>query len=91
MVVNHVEDDLDSGGMQMPHHLAEFCDCAARAARGVTRIGRKVSERVVAPVVSPAAPDEKMLVDMIMHREQLDRGDAQLAEVPDGGQRGNPA
>jgi hypothetical protein len=46
-------------------------------------IGGKERERVVAPVVGQAAPGQSGLVEMLINRQQLDRGDANPAEMID--------
>jgi hypothetical protein len=41
----------------------------------------EVADRVVAPVVGQAAVDQEPLGDVLVHRQQLDRGDAEVAQV----------
>ena len=44
---------------------------------------REEADRVVAPVVRQALVDQVGVVDELVHRHQLDRGDAELGEVLD--------
>ena len=69
VVVNDVENDFDPGRVQLAHHLPKLWHRAGRSARGITRIRRQVTERVVAPVVRAATRYEEMFVDMIVHRK----------------------
>ena len=56
--------------------------CSPRGAgRGVERVRREVADRRVAPVVREAAVVEEALVGDVVDRQQLDRGDAEVAEV----------
>ena len=50
---------------------------AASAARGVLVVRREEADRVVAPVVAQAALDQVRVVHELVHRQQLDRGDAE--------------
>src|ERR1700737_4728804 len=51
VVVDHVEDDLEAGGVQGPDHGLELPNLAAAAAAGgVARLGGEVRHRVVAPI-----------------------------------------
>ena len=71
--------------MERPHHRLEFGDRALGSGRSVPRIRREKPERVIAPVVYAALLDEEVFVDVIMYREEFDRGDAELAQVFDRG------
>ena len=62
----------------------EFGDLLAhRAAAGVFRFRRKKADRVVAPVIRQAAIDQNLVVDVRVHRQQLDRRDAQIFQIID--------
>ena len=75
VVVDHVEQHLDPGLMQFPHHLAEL---GQRIAPAIARLGRKKADRVVAPVILQAPRHQKTVIEKRLHRQQLDRGDAKL-------------
>ena len=77
VVVDHVEDDLDAGRVQRLHHALELALRPGAAVGGVARLGREEAERVVAPVVAQALLDQAVVVDEGVHRQQLDRGDAE--------------
>ena len=84
VVVDDVEDDLDAGAVQRLHHALELADLlAARAASRVGRVRREVADRRVAPVVRQPALGEEVLVDDVVDRQQLDRGDAESMQVLD--------
>ena len=53
--------------------------------RGVALVGGEVPDAVVAPVVDEALLHEERLVDVLVDREQLHRGDAQALQVLDEG------
>ena len=84
VVVDHVEDDLEAGLVQRLHHLLEFGDGGAGALVGrVVGVRREVGDRVVAPVVAQSLVGQVLVVHKVMHRHQLDGGDAQALQVPD--------
>jgi hypothetical protein len=57
-------------------HGAELV-ARGRAPAGVARLGAEEADRVVAPVVAQARADQPLLVEVLLHRQQADRGDAQ--------------
>ena len=84
VVVDHVEDDLDAGGVQRAdHHLELVHGSGRRCATPRSGVRARSSERVVAPVVRQALLDQVPVVGVVVHRQQLDGGDAQLLEVLD--------
>jgi len=72
--------NLDTDALTVP---LEVFDRSIEAAGGVTRIGCEEADRIVAPVIGAAARDEKLFINVIMNRKQLDRRDAEVAEMPD--------
>src|ERR1044072_5681920 len=54
---------------------------AAAGGRRVARVGGEVADGVVAPVVGQSPGGEEGLGHAVVHRQQLDRGDAQLGLV----------
>ncbi len=86
VVVDHVEDDLDAGAVERLDHLLELVHLLAEASAGGVAAGRREeAERGVAPVVLETAGDDLRLVGDLVDGEQLDGGDAELAQVADGG------
>ncbi len=84
VVVDHVEDDLDALGVQRLHHRLELLHLlAARAAGGVVVVRGEEADGVVAPVVPHAAVGQVAVVDELVHRHELDGGDAELLVVLD--------
>ena len=71
VVVDHVEPDLDPGRVHRPHQVAELVE---RVAGGVGLVGGEEVEGHVAPVVALVRVE-------LLHREQLDHGDAEVLEV----------
>src|SRR5205085_8481700 len=88
VIVDDVENDFDAGRVERAHHFAKFLDRSLDATGGIARIRREEPERVVAPIVGLAARDEKSLAHVKVNRKQLDRGNAEFAEMADGGGRG---
>ncbi len=89
VVVDHVEDHLDAGAVELLHHLLELVDLAAEApGRSAGRVApgrREVADRGVAPVVGEPARHDLRLVRDLVHGQELDGGDPQLEQVADGG------
>ena len=83
VVVDDVEDHLDPGGVEVLHHLAELLHLLAGLAPGVVVVRREEPDRVVAPVVAQTLLDEVAVVDELVHRQQLDRGDAEVVQMLD--------
>ncbi len=91
VVVDDVEEHLDPGPVQRIDHALELRHHPRRiGGGGEPRIGREVAERVVAPVVAETLIDEELLADAIVHRQQLDGGDAQRRQMRDRRRRGQP-
>ncbi len=75
--------------MQGSHHGLELHDLlAVRARRGEAGVRREVADGVVAPVVGEAAGRERALGHRVVHGQELDGGDAEVAKVVDHGGRG---
>ena len=100
VVEDHVEDDLEAGGVQAADHAAEFVarrifGLAGRAVRAV-RAGRvawlegEEGERVVAPVIAEAAVYQAFLVEKGVDRQQFERGDPERAVMLEHGRAGEP-
>ena len=94
-VVEHdVEDHLEPGRVEPLDHRLELGDLTSGASRsGGGRIGLvrcEVTNGVVAPVVGQPGGTEESLRHGLVHREQLDRGDAEPDEVLDDGIVGEP-
>ena len=101
-VVEHdVEHDLEARGVQGRRHRPELLDLAA-GRRRVARLRGEVGERRVAPVVGAPAGEQRRLVGVGEHRQQLERRHPEPDEVVDhrgvgerrrrcrGGARGRP-
>ena len=89
VVEHHVEDHFQAGLVQRVDHRLELGDLPARAAGpdggGVAVVRGEEADRVVAPVVRQALRDQERLGHVLVHRQQFDGGDAQVAQVRDGG------
>ena len=84
VVVDHVEDHLETGGVQVLHHLLELADLAAHLrGGGVGGVRGEEAERVVAPVVAQPLLLQGGVVDELVHGHQLDGGHPELGQVAD--------
>ena len=89
VVEHHVQDHFQAGPVQRVHHRLELGDLPALAAGphrgGVPVVRGQEPDRVVAPVVRQPLRDQERLGHVLVHRQQLDGGDAQAGQVPDRG------
>ena len=86
VVVDDVEDHLDARAVQRADHVLALGDRRAdRAPRRVLVVRREEADRVVAPVVPQPALEQRAVVDELVDREELDRGDAEPLQVLDRG------
>ena len=84
VVVNHVENHFEAGGVKIAHHAFELGDLLAHhAAAGIFGFRRKETDRVVAPVINQAAIDQNLVVDVMMYRQQFHRSDAEVLQIFD--------
>ena len=84
VVVDDVEDHLDAGLVQVADHRLELLHLLpGRAGGGVGRVRREEADGVVAPVVAQPALAQRVVVDELVHRHQLDRGHPERAQVVD--------
>ena len=84
VVVDHVEDHLDAGGVQGAHHALELLHLLAAVTRRRVGVLRgEEGDRVVAPVVRQALLLQRRVVDELVHRHELDGGHADALEVLD--------
>src|SRR5207249_3681656 len=91
MVVDHIEDDLDVGAMQLSHHGLEFANLLTHVAgTAVAGSGRKEIRRVVAPIIAQALVEQMLIIQKVVNRHQLDPGDPKLLEVIDYGRARQP-
>src|SRR5262249_10478321 len=81
------ENDLDAGGVEGANHLAKLDDLVVLdGARGIRGLRRRESDAVVAPEIPQPLAGQRIreraivLVELV-HRQQLDRGDAELLQV----------
>ena len=82
VVVDHVENHLDAGRVQVADHRLELAHrVERRGRRGVAVLGGEEAQRVVAPVVHQPAVDQVPVVDVLVDRQQLDGRDAQALQV----------
>ena len=82
VIINHVENHFDSGGVQIAHHGFDLAHLATEiAAAGVCRFRGEETDRIVTPVVSKSAIDQCLIIHVRLNGQQLDRGDAQMCEV----------
>ena len=87
VVVDDVEDHFDPGAVHGPHHRLELLHLGAAGGVGigVFVVGREEPDRVVAPVVAQTLLLQGGVLDVLVHRHQLDRGDAERGQHVDDG------
>ena len=92
VVVDDVEDHLDARAVQRLDHALELAHLlAVLAGGGVAGVRGEEADRRVAPVVGEPALEQERLVDDVVDGQQLDRGDAEVAQVGErrlGGEAG---
>ena len=74
VIVDHVEDHLEPGIVQVGDHLLELAD---RVAGGVARIRREEADGIIAPEIRQPLLQQMVVVDELVDRQKLDRGDAE--------------
>ncbi len=84
VVVDDVEDDLDTGFVKRADHGLELSHRPAGiAGRRVLIVRSEESKCVVAPVVTQAKVEQPVVVQKLVHWHQFDRGDVERLEVVD--------
>ena len=86
VVVDHVEDDLETGRVQAAHHGLDLVDHGLRAGglrgrRGQRRLRGEERQRRVAPVVRQPQPRQMRLVHRRMDGQQLEAGHPEAAQI----------
>ena len=84
VVEDDVEDHLEARAVQRPDHAPKLVHLAAAVSRRVAVVRREVADRLVAPVVAQPALHELSVVNELVHRQELDRGDTEALQVSDG-------
>src|SRR5258707_13893676 len=82
VIVDDVENDLDSRIMQLPDRRLEL---RQQARREVSLVRREEADRVISPVVPEPLLQEQRLVERGVERQQLDGGNAEGAQIIDDG------
>ena len=77
VAVANVQDHLDAGTVEGPHHLLELRHLLPEAVGGVTRVRCEEPERAVTPVVGQPQLGEPALGPEVKDRHQLERRHAQ--------------
>ena len=84
VVVDHVEDHLDAGGMERAHHGLELSHRRAiGAAARIGVVGREEPDRIVAPVVAQPPTNQRVLSHELMDGQQLDGRHAERQQMLD--------
>ena len=84
VVVDHVDDDLEAGGVQGVHHVAELGDLfAALSMRRIGGVRSEVAHGVVSPVVGEAAAEQHRLGHEVLDGQQFDGRHAQVDQIVD--------
>ena len=80
VIVHHVQDHLEPGVVEARDHLFELGEREIRAV-GIARVRREERDGVVAPVVGQPAAQQVVVIQEGVHRQQLDRGHPERADV----------
>jgi hypothetical protein len=78
VVVDHVEYQLDAGGVELVHH---FLELVGERRMEVAWLRREEGDRVVAPIVLEAFLDQITVIDKGVNRQQLRRGNAEGSQI----------
>ena len=74
MVVDHVQDHLDPGGMKAVDHALHLADAAPPQ---IARFGGEKADGLIAPVIAQPARHQKAVIDKGLHGQQFNGGDPQ--------------
>ncbi len=86
VVVDHVQNHFDAGGVQSGNHHFELLDGVLRQMRrGIAAVRRKVRQGVVAPVIGEAAFSQVAIIEKVVYWQEFDRRNAKAGQVLDGG------
>ena len=85
VVVDDVEYDLDPGLVHGLDQVLELGDDLFHPPRGVVAVRGEEGDRVVPPVIAQGLLGQVVVMQELVHRHQLDRGDAQPLQVLDDG------
>jgi hypothetical protein len=86
VVVDHIEDDLDTGLVKCANHGLELVDLlAALAGARVSVVRREEPDRVVAPVIAQATFQQEMVLDELMDWHELNCCHPERHQVIDHG------
>src|SRR5688572_8832062 len=80
VVVDHIEDDLDAGLMQPIHSRGDFFELTGSH---ISRLGRKESKRVIAPVITQVTFQQMPILGKGMYGKQLNGGYTYLVQMVD--------
>ena len=83
VIVDHVENHLDSRRVKRLDHGFELVHLVAQSARRVPHVWGKEADRVVSPVIRQAFLRQMPIDDELVHRQQLDRGHVERLEIVD--------
>ena len=84
VIINHIEDHLEAGGVKSSHHRLELGHLLAHlATAGILTMWRKKSDRVVAPIINQAALNQPFVIDMGVDRQEFHRSDPEILQVSD--------
>ena len=77
VVVDHVDEHFQSCLVQALDHRLEFGDLLSAIAGGIASGRREVADRAIAPVIRQTFIEQELVVEEVVHRQQLDRRHAQ--------------
>ena len=83
VIVNDIEDHFDARRMERADHRFEFVDGIGRSRGAIARVGSKIAQCVVSPVVRETAFDEGLVVDVVVHGHEFHGGDSKTSQMLD--------
>jgi len=89
VIQNDIENHLDPGFVQFPHHGFEFTDLTAGGhARAVGFLGGEKGHGIITPVIAEHFASERVAHHQLvfiefLHRHEFDGGDSEFPEVGD--------
>ena len=82
MIVDDVEDHLETAVMKPGDHFLEFAQ-RVRYVRGVTRVWREKADRIVTPIIAKSFLEQIAVVDESVDGHEFDGRDAERLDVVD--------
>ena len=84
MIIDDVQNNLDSGLVQRAHQCFEFAYLAPRGLLGaVGRFRREETDGIVSPIVGQTPLDQEIVDDVFVHGQEFHAVDTEAAQMRD--------